>query len=240
MSTPQRKLSRDKSKGWVRRGSKKGSAPNSPASIALEKFPRSMSSVSPPPRSRSQRTSEDEKPSVIDELQDKLEHASATLPRSIIPDPLRELPAWFNKENKDFTAIPVPEFKMRYHIHNPIGPRWYKNHHLIPPHQLHATKRPPTVFSAQFPPMSSHDRTDASSSRTPSGSPLPTPDSSQVGFPDGQTRSRKVSQSAHDASGVGDPWNSHLHAPSPYDLRGTSPTSARPVDVRDSLTDVRR
>ncbi|KAJ3552895.1 hypothetical protein NM688_g3911 [Phlebia brevispora] len=59
-------------------------------------------------------------------------------------------------------------------------------------------------------------------SRTPSGSPLPTPNSSQIRLHDGKGRPRKLSQNGQDsASSVldeMDPWGSNWHNRSPYDL----------------------
>ncbi|TFY72416.1 hypothetical protein EVG20_g594 [Dentipellis fragilis] len=105
--------------------------------------------------------------------------------RSIIPDPLNELPAWFNKEG-EWAASPVHLFRSRYPIHNPVGPRYYRNIHLLP-HVL--GKRPSSVFSPSFPPMAAEGASDdpawkPSPSRSPSGSPLPTPSSSQTRIPD--------------------------------------------------------
>lgn len=151
--------------------------------------------------------------------------------RSIIPDPLNELPAWFTLEH-DGTPSPASYFRARYPIHNPIGPRRYLNHHLLPPS---LQKRPPSLFSPSFPPMAaSADRIQDSKlpgpSRTPSGSPLPTPTSSQTRIHDIRVRTRKVSQTAHDdvdMLDVTDPWGANWHHQSPYDL-GTGHPQASP------------
>ncbi|KAF8665439.1 hypothetical protein AX16_000458 [Volvariella volvacea WC 439] len=144
-------------------------------------------------------------------------------PRSILPDTLREAPAWYNKDT--WASAPLPSLTMHYQIHNPVGPRWYRNHHLIPPSQRRPSARPPTIFSPSFPPMSTaslQDRSEDSTrliahSRTPSSTPLPTPSSTQPGMP----RSRKTSQTAHDDVDLldaSDPWGTSWHHQSPYDV----------------------
>ncbi|KAK0198946.1 hypothetical protein F5146DRAFT_1131891 [Armillaria mellea] len=148
--------------------------------------------------------------------------------RSIIPDPLKDLPAWYLKD--DLASNSVALYKMRFNIHNPVGPRRYYNHHLIPPSQKSAS-RPPSIFSPSFPPMATSsvpEQSDESMrmpgpSRTPSNSPLPTPSSSQVRVGDtgGKPRSRKTSQTAHDTVDlldVTDPWGTNWHHESPYDV----------------------
>ncbi|KAF5384845.1 hypothetical protein D9615_001350 [Tricholomella constricta] len=159
-------------------------------------------------------------------------------PRSIIPDS-KELPAWYNKDA--WSQVPLPSFKLRYVIHNPIGPRWYKNHHLIPPSETTPAARPPSFFSPSFPPMASSTSQDRSEdttrlpgpSHTPS--PLPTPNSSQTRVVD-KPRSRKTSQTAHDnvdLLDVTDPWGTNWHHHSPYDVGlSNGPIS---VDVQDAL-----
>lgn len=144
--------------------------------------------------------------------------------RSIIPDPLNELPAWFTMDQSNVSSAIhyAAQFRSRHPIWNPMGPRWYRNHHLRPSRD----KRPPTVFSPSFPPMAaSIDRTQDGKmpgpSRTPSGSPLPTPSSSQVRIHDVRVRTRKTSQTAHDdvdMMDVTDPWGTNWHHESPYDV----------------------
>ncbi|KAJ7161335.1 hypothetical protein C8R43DRAFT_992478 [Mycena crocata] len=147
--------------------------------------------------------------------------------RSIIPDVLKELPAWYASQNTP----------MRYAMHNPVGPRWYKNHHLVPPSNSRPAGRHPSVFSPSFPAMSSsgfQDRSEESTrmpnlSRSSSNSPLPTPNSSQSRMEDVTPRSRKTSQTAHDnvdLLDVSDPWGTAWHHESPYDVGvSTSPAS---------------
>ncbi|KAI9060546.1 hypothetical protein FKP32DRAFT_1577620 [Trametes sanguinea] len=154
---------------------------------------------------------------------------------SIIPDPLNELPSWYHREVESATAS-AAQFRARYPIHNPVGPRWYRNHHLLPP-----TKdgRPPSVFSPSFPPMASApERAQdpsrmAGPSRTPSGSPLPTPTSSQIRIQEPpKPRSRKVSQTAHDNVDMmdgTDPWGTNWHHQSPYDIQSNDRRAEPPV-----------
>lgn len=164
--------------------------------------------------------------------------------RSIIPDPLRDLPAWYLKD--DLASNSVALYKMRFNIHNPVGPRRYYNHHLIPPSQKSAS-RPPSIFSPSFPPMATSsvpEQSDESMrmpgpSRTPSNSPLPTPSSSQVRVGDtgGKPRSRKTSQTAHDTVDlldVTDPWGTNWHHESPYDVGLNNGTVS--VEAQESRT----
>jgi hypothetical protein len=134
-------------------------------------------------------------------------------------------------------------FKVKYHLHDPLGPRWYKNHHLIPPSQMRPSLRPPTFFSSSFPPISTssmpeHSELAAGPSGTPSQSPLPTPDSSQTRVIDGsKPRSRKTSQTTPDnvdLLDVTDPWGTNWHHQSPYDVFSQTATSSLDTqDVRD-------
>ncbi|KAF9040407.1 hypothetical protein BDZ89DRAFT_346113 [Hymenopellis radicata] len=153
--------------------------------------------------------------------------------RSIIPEALNELPAWYPKDDS--------AFRMRYNLHNPVGPRRYYNHHLIPPSHKKPSSRPPSIFSPSFPPMatSSQDSEDLTRlpgpSRTPSNSPLPTPSSSQACRDVGKPRSRKTSQTAHDGVDlldVSDPWGTNWHHQSPYDVGLTAGTVT--IDVQEN------
>lgn len=136
-----------------------------------------------------------------------------------------------------WTAAPL---KVKYHLHDPLGPRWYKNHHLIPPSQMRPSLRPPTFFSSSFPPISTssmpeHSELAAGASGTPSQSPLPTPDSSQTRVVDGgKPRSRKTSQTTPDnvdLLDVTDPWGTNWHHQSPYDV--FSQTATPSLDTQD-------
>jgi hypothetical protein len=162
---------------------------------------------------------------------------------SLVPDRLEELPAWYNRE-LERTAAATLQFRKRYPLHNPVGPRVYRNHHIIPP-QRRQGSRPSSTFSPHFPPISASTGDDAppapGPSRTPSGSPLPTPSSSQVqvntvglGSSKPPVRTRKISQgSPHDnvdMMDVSDPWGTNWHHQSPYDVGirpdgGSSPVS---------------
>lgn len=153
--------------------------------------------------------------------------------RSVIVD-TRESPACV--ENGAWADVPLPTFKVSYPLHNPLGPRYYRNHHLIPPSQKRPSMRPPTFFSPSFPPMhtsSSPERAmDDSSgpSRTSADSPLPTPTSSQTRVADGgKTRSRKTSQTTPDnvdLLDLTDPWGQNWHHQSPYDFGQGATTSS--------------
>lgn len=145
-----------------------------------------------------------------------------------------------------WASVPLPTFKVRYHLHNPRGPRWYRNHHLIPPSQMRPSLRPPTFFSSSFPPMGTssmpeHFDDAAGTTGTPSHSPLPTPDSSQTRVADGgKPRSRKTSQTTPDnvdLLDVTDPWGTNWHHQSPYDFFGQTATSSLDTqDVREQIS----
>lgn len=159
--------------------------------------------------------------------------------KSVIPDPLAELPAWYSKDT-EWTSASVAQFRAKYPIHNPFGPRYYRNHHLAPPSR---DRRPPSVFSPSFPPMAaSMERLQdsmkvAGPSRTPSGSPLPTPNSSQVRIQEVRVRTRKLSQTHDDVDmlDVTDPWGTNWHHQSPYDL-GARPDRSSPETPEVSCT----
>ena len=79
------------------------------------------------------------------------------------------------------------------------------------------------------------------SSHSPSGSPLPTPSSSQTRIvdPSGKVRTRKLSNTAHDNVDLldaSDPHGTNWHHESPYDGLGlgNTPVSPDAADVRAS------
>src|SRR6266403_466988 len=154
--------------------------------------------------------------------------------RSIIPESLKELPSWYHTEG-ELTAATTRQFRGRYPIHNPVGPRFYRSVHLLPPN------RPASVFSPSFPPMSIEPGSTASPSRTPSGTPLPTPSSSETRIPDpsGKGRTRKISNAADnvDLLDASDPHGTNWHHESPYDGLGLNgdrnPVPSDVPDVRD-------
>ena len=155
--------------------------------------------------------------------------------RSIIPESLKELPSWYQAES-ELAAATTRQFRGRYPIHNPVGPRFYRNVHLLPP------SRPASVFSPSFPPMSAEPTMPASPTRTPSGTPLPTPSSSQTRIPDpsGKVRTRKLSNTAPDNVDLldaSDPYGTNWHHESPYDGLGLNGdrtlVSPDGPDVRD-------
>ncbi|EED79360.1 predicted protein [Postia placenta Mad-698-R] len=164
------------------------------------------------------------------------------LANSLIPDPLPELPAWFHTDSDAWSASSPASIRSRYPMHNTAGPRWYRNHHLFPPQD----NTPPSQFSPSFPPMpSAAERSQESTrvpglSRTPSESPSPTPNSSQIRImePNGRVRTRKISQSENaDLLDNSDPWGMQWHHESPYDIglnqeRGASPDAESPTEPR--------
>ncbi|KAF8215966.1 hypothetical protein K438DRAFT_1954652 [Mycena galopus ATCC 62051] len=203
----ERKLSKRKSSSlWSRKSLRRSStsqAPPQPSPAQLTS-PSTSSLARPPPRSIADHESADIVPPM-----------PIVLSRSLVPDRLPELPSWY-RENSN---------SARYPIHNPVGPRWYQNHHLVPPAN-NRPSRPPSVFSPSFPPIASSGDPAPTPTRSGSNSPLPTPNSSQT---DVQPRSRKTSQTARDNVDLldaSDPWGAPWHHESPYDVGlSSSPVS---------------
>ncbi|KAJ7103290.1 hypothetical protein B0H15DRAFT_205554 [Mycena belliarum] len=220
----ERKLSKRKSTSlWSRKSLRRTSTsqshqPPAPAAARQLTSPSTSSLARGPPRAGDDR----------DERSDSVPPMPQS--RSIIPGLLKELPAWYT----DHTQHPV-----RFTMHNPVGPRWYKNQHLVPPGNSRPATRPPSVFSPSFPAMASTgglDRLEESSrmaalNRSASNSPLPTPNSSQSRMDDAGNvpRSRKTSQTAHDTVDLldgTDPWGTAWHHESPYDVGLSSSPAA--------------
>lgn len=155
---------------------------------------------------------------------------------NIIPDALEALPSWYNKE------IDVPSslhlIRARYPIHNPAGPRIYRNVHLRPPELL----PPMEAFTSTVPSAAASGSQigPSSSSRTTSTSPAPTPasSSSKLVDPSMKPRTRKISNNvAHDnvdLLDVTDPLGNAWHHTSPYDALAAPSPAVSPdgVDVR--------
>lgn len=230
----ERKLSkRSTGSAWTRRKSvRKNSAVN-----ALDNEPdgkpatvRSNTSGSQPPltiRSTSTSASKGEQTMdpfpKFDTSDENYDTVSPMASRSLIPDALPQSPGILGNM-EDWS---VGSFRIKYPLHNPNGPRWYKNMHLLRP-----SVRPSSYFSPAFPPMSyaheaSIDPTRiAGPSRAPSASPAATPNSSQSRIVDPTGRPRKNSQTDNvDMLDVSDPWGQNWHHRSPYDL-GYSNNSA--------------
>lgn len=161
----------------------------------------------------------------------KLSHS-----RSLLPESANDMSTFDDL----LDSAAAPGFKVKYNIHNPLGPRWYRNHHLIPPAHIKPSMRPPTFFSPSFPPISTSSMPENigeghNASQRVSSSPQPTPTSSQTRIGEGvKPRSRKTSQTAPDnvdLLDVTDPWGTNWHHESPYDIGGPSTPSKGDVDV---------
>ncbi|PPQ67162.1 hypothetical protein CVT25_005763 [Psilocybe cyanescens] len=188
----------------------------------------------PPSSSNLQDRDDDDEAIYGGEHQDRPRLATS---RSVIADN-REIPAF--ADSGAWAAVPLPAFKVKYPLHNPFGPRRYRNHHLIPPSQKRPSMRPPTFFSPSFPPMHTssapeHEDDRPESSNTNAHSPLPTPTSSQTRVAEGgKPRSRKTSQTTPDnvdLLDVTDPWGTNWHHQSPYDIGQTTPATSDPYDI---------
>ncbi|KAI0257039.1 hypothetical protein BJV78DRAFT_1277636 [Lactifluus subvellereus] len=162
-----------------------------------------------------------------------LDTLSSNPNRSIIPEPLKELPSWYHTEG-EWATTSTHQFRARYPIHNPVGPQFYRNVHLSPP------IRPASVFSPSFPAMYTEPASAPSPPHTPpSGSPLPTPNSSQTRIPDpsGKVRTRKLSNTAHDTVDLldgSDPYGTNWHHESPYDVGLTGDRNVASSDAPDA------
>ncbi|KZT41387.1 hypothetical protein SISSUDRAFT_306140 [Sistotremastrum suecicum HHB10207 ss-3] len=107
-------------------------------------------------------------------------------------------PAWHRKQG-DWNSTPPAYYRSYYTIDNPVGPRWYLNHHL-----LRADAR-----SQLRPPLSHHHPAHPSTQNS-------LPDPSQPHEP----RKRKISATnpnVHLLDGS-DPWGTNWHHDSPYDI----------------------
>ncbi|KZS95893.1 hypothetical protein SISNIDRAFT_329179 [Sistotremastrum niveocremeum HHB9708] len=119
-------------------------------------------------------------------------------------------PAWHRKQG-DWNSTPPAYYRSYYTIDNPVGPRWYLNHHL-----LRADAR-----SQLRPPLSHHHPAHPSTQSS-------LPDPSQPHEP----RKRKISATnpnVHLLDGS-DPWGTNWHHDSPYDIgleRTPEPTPPR-------------
>jgi hypothetical protein len=205
------KLTRAQTSRWGRRKSIKEQAPEGA---------HSFSSQHGPDKGKEREHSEQ---------QDQVNHSPSTwapVP-SIVPDPLLELPAWYHSDVFEWSAATAVQFRRKYPLHNPVGPRWYKNNHLLPPSVIRGN-RAPSVFSPSFPPISvsGHDRPEHTMSlpvpvRTPSSSPSPSPNTSQVQINESApARTRKVSHTGPGADSLdaSDPSGINFHHSSPYDI----------------------
>lgn len=238
MDKSQNKLNRGGSR-WRRSSLKQ----NNPEPTANNAVPRT--------ETRADNSSEKGKGRASEDGDNSSMHWSSSAMQNLIPERLKELPPWYNHE-VERSAMAAMQFRKRYQIHNPVGPRWYKNHHLIPP-QRRQGGRPSSIFSPSFPPISAstgdHPLHTVSMPavpmrRTPSASPIPTPSSSavvvnEVGFGP-KLRSRRPSNgSPHDnvdMMDVSDPWGTNWHHQSPYDvgIRNEGDRSPGTVDSPDS------
>lgn len=238
MEKRERHLSRRKSSGkprWNRGKSLKRSSDGA-QQAAEDRAPTTPQATMEMVRDKGKAREIEERPMFEDE-RPTVESGHSFQQASVIPDAGPHL--WEDRPPPSSTT-----FKTRYTIHNPLGPRWYKNYHLIPPQSRLPSS---SSFSPSFPPMGATSglgrAEDAGRkpgpSRTPSGSPLPTPNSSQTRITDGAPgmRSRKVSQTAHDGVDLldgTDPWGTNWHHQSPYDI-GLNPSQ---VNIPPSASDV--
>ncbi|KAJ7675372.1 hypothetical protein B0H17DRAFT_1081174 [Mycena rosella] len=220
----ERKLTKRRSSSlWSRKSLRRSSTSQAPPpASAPGPAPGPAPSLKSPSTSslarRSSRTVDDH----AGERSDTVPPMPPMLSRSIIPDTLKELPSWYSDNS---------HHSVRFNMHNPVGPRWYKNHHLVPPANSRPATRPPSVFSPSFPAMASTgglDRLEESSrmpalSRSTSNSPLPTPtpNSSQTRMEDAATFPDAV-----DLLDGSDPHGAAWHHESPYDVGlSSSPAS---------------
>lgn len=213
-------------KGPLSRKAPPNTDPSLPEKQSLTPSERTQSTISGKERDSSYHS---------DEQLHYYNHLFAHLPpNSLIPDPLLELPPWFRTDADAWNVASLMSFRSRYPMHNPAGPRWYQNIHLLPPQEKDSSQ-----FSASFPPIpTAAERSQESTRlRTPSASPLPTPNSSQLRIvdPTGRVRTRKISQTDNvDMLDGTDPWGQQWHHDSPYDIGGLNRDASPDPEVRHS------
>ena len=241
MDKTERKLVRGSSI-WGRKSTKKNNA-------AAARTSQDMRRSDPPPagpRSDKGKGRETEAPEE-DDAQGRLQRSHSSQSVSLIPERMQDVPGWYQRE-MERSALSAIQFRRRYPLHNPFGPRWYKNQHLIPPHRRQGS-RPSSVFSPSFPPISfahgahgdhpQHSVSMPGPSRSPSGSPVGTPNSSQVRVNEaglsGKPRTRKISHGEPhdhvDLMDISDPWGKQWHHQSPYDVGMSSDRERSPVGL---------
>ena len=243
----ERRQSRGKLRRWSRKGNTKSGAPEdvrTSQNMAQEKgiekgIDNEWELLEQQTRSVARKTPSDDQREADDEGQSSVSHMPSLIP-----------PRWsYHPPDRTHAIITPPtSYRMSYQIHNPVGPRYYRNHHL---HLLNlsaatAAQYPPSAFSSAFPPLAAlptgspvhglglghthlHPHNQQPQFPTPetscssSESVLPTPDSSSGqghDFP----RQRKTSASGTavadpvDLMDGSDPWGQKFHHDSPYDL----------------------
>lgn len=154
----ERKQSRGQSRRWIRRGSIKGGRrTDKTTSVNEEPVPDQIN----PPEQESelhdgQARSTGRNTPLVDPPHDATDdgHSSVTDMSSfdIVP------PLWSNEPSEHVTSRNVPPntYRSYYKLHNPVGPRFYRNHHLRPLNNsaISAALRPSSAFSSAFPPLS--------------------------------------------------------------------------------------
>lgn len=157
-----RELERKKSRGTSRRWTLGGSAKGSQVS---EKRIFEHGEMNPSQSSLSERESEHHDGQAIstgrhtplvdhayDASNDRRSSVSDMREDSLVPPP------WSYDPSEEVTSriAPPSSYRTFYKIHNPVGPRYYRNHHLRPSINLalSAALRPASAFSSAFPPLS--------------------------------------------------------------------------------------
>lgn len=206
----ERRQSRGKSRGWIRRGSIKSDKAND-KSIPERGEPNSNQ------RNPSGRDSElhdglaqvsGRNTPLGDHQQDATDDGHSSMVESRNGDLVPPLWSYEPQEHVNSHIAPPSSYRTYYKIHNPVGPRFYRNHHLRPLNNsaVSAALRPSSAFSSAFPPLSAlppasppprglglghahlhpHNHPpqfpSPDTSFSSSESALPTPDSSQPAF----------------------------------------------------------
>lgn len=151
----ERKQSRGKSRRWTLRGSAKGSQVNEKKIMEHREMNPSHSSLSERESERDVQGSGKHTPPVehVYDASDDSRSLSDLRADSLVP------PLWsYDPSEEDPSRIAPPSsYRSFYKIHNPVGPRYYRNQHLRPSFNnpaLSAALRPASAFSSAFPPLS--------------------------------------------------------------------------------------
>ncbi|KAF8488521.1 hypothetical protein JB92DRAFT_1424008 [Gautieria morchelliformis] len=245
----ERKQSRGKSRRWTLRGSNKGGDKGNDKKVLEHGEPnRKQSSlseqVSEHHGGQAQITGR-HTPPLADHPYDASNESRSSVSElrmdDLVPSPWSYEPP----EHVTSRIAPPSTYRTYYKIHNPVGPRFYRNHHLRPLNHstFAAASRPASAFSSAFPPLAAlppgsppprglglgraqlHPHNNPPQFPSPhtsfssSESVLPTPESSENAFPGpGGETSRKNNNDVVNGTVVADPVD-QLDGSNPYGQR---------------------
>jgi hypothetical protein len=143
--------------------------------------------------------------------QEKFQHSSPNEKPVPTPGEERDNLPFLKRKHGEWSRTAPFLYKTHYEIYNPVGPRWYMNHHLRRKGIARITPPPPTAFATQSTP---NELTPS-----PLTTPTITPQASAISLPQ---RRRKISLTSPqvniDMLDGTDPWGQNYHHDSPYDV----------------------